>query len=416
MQRLRIGRPAPTILSLLLILTLGACGAAPYRYQPLDAFDVVSRAVTQQQGRFRVRASVPSEPEAEAMFGIPMYDRGIQPVWIEVTNTGDRRGRMALVSIDAEYFAPLEVAYMHKSRFSKQGWQDMERYLYANALPRHVKPGQTVSGFVFTHASTGTKAFNLDIFYAGEPPAFEQFTFFIEVPGFRPDHREIDFRSLYKAAEVQNVSTDGLRALLAQIPCCTSNHDGSAHGRPVPIFLVADGRDLLRALLRAGWQESSYERDENYLASADYLFGRPPDAIFRKGRDRSTERAELSLWLAPIVADDAPLWVGQFKHAIGRRYAIGERFLGVTLDPDTSDGRNYFLQDLWYAQSLKHWAWSESGHDVPPETPAFDFHGNPWFSDDAYRIVIWVSGEPVALTEATPIIWDRPIESLGGSP
>ena len=416
MLSLRNGHPARATFQILLLLALGACSVAPYRSEPLNNFEVVRRAVSQERGAFRVRASVPSETEAEKIFGIPLYERDIQAVWLEVTNTGHRRGRIALASIDAEYFAPFEVAYMHKSRFSTQGWQDLERHLYANALPRHVAPGRTVSGFVFTHFESGTKAFNVDVFYAAESPVFEQFTFFIEVPGFTPDHREIDFRSLYAPAEVREVNVDGLRSLLPELPCCTSNRDGNAAGRPVPVFLIAEGRDLLRALLRAGWNETSYERDAEYLADAEYLFGRPPDATFRKRRDRSTERAELNLWMAPVLVDGKPLWASQFKHAIGRRYEIGERLLGVTLDPDTSDGRNYVLQDLWYAQSLQHWAWSASGREVSPATPELDFHGNPWFADDPYRIVIWISGEPVALAEATPIIWDRPLRLEGGAP
>jgi hypothetical protein len=112
------------------------------------------------------------------------------------------------------------------------------------------------------------------------------------------------------------------------------------------------------------------------------------------------------LWLAAVRVDGKPLWAGQFKHAIGRRYAIGELFLGVTLDPDTVDGRNFVLQDLWYAQFLQHWAWSKTGYQVSQDTPEQDFHGNPWFATDAYRIVIWVSSKPVALADASRKAWE----------
>jgi hypothetical protein len=405
---------APVLLALLLFLP--ACSMAPYRYEPLDRFEVEQRAVTKEQGVFTVRTSVPSVQEAEKLFGIPLYDRGIQPVWLEITNHNDERARLVLASIDRDYFSPLEVAYMHKKRFSKQGWMDMENYLFANALPRHIGAKETVSGFIFTNASTGTKAFNVDLLYTGEERGFEQFTFFIEVPGFVPDHKSVDFQNLYAAEDVRDVDNDGLRSLIREIPCCTTNRDGTALGRPLQLFLVADGRDLLRALLRAGWNETSYERDEKYLSGADHLFSRPPDAIFRKRRDKSTERAELGLWVAPVRVDGKPLWVAQFKHAIGRRYAIGELFLGVTLDPDTTDGRNYVLQDLWYAQALKHWAWSASGRKVSQDTPELDFHGNPWFSVDPYRSVIWISDRPVAMAAATIIEWQRPTPVRGGQP
>jgi hypothetical protein len=394
-------------MSLLAAVAISACSSAPYRHEDIDNLDVIARAEVQEAGSFRVRASVPGEQEAERIFGIPIYDRGIQPLWLEVTNMTDNRARLILSSVDPDYFSPLEVAYMHKKHFSTEGWLDMEAYLYKNALPRQIAPQQTVSGFIFTHRSTGTKAFNLDIFYTGDERKWETFTFFVEVPGFVADHAEVDFASLYAAEEIRQVDTSGLRELLADIPCCTTNRDGSQSSRPAQVFFVAEGSDMLRALLRAGWNETSYTRDTDYLADADYLFGRPPDAIFRKGRSKTTERVELALWLAPVRVDGKPLWVSQFKHAIGRRYRIGELFFGVQLDPDTRDGRNYVIQDFWYAQSVQHWAWSYTGAAVPQDSPRYDFHGNAWFSNDAIRPVIWISGEPIALVEATYIDWGQ---------
>lgn len=389
------------------IFLVAACSLAPFRHEPFDSFGVEQRAVLQETGEFTVRASVPGQDEAEGIFGVPLYDAGIQPVWLEIANDSDARARVVLSSIDPQYFSPLEVAYLHKNRFSAEGLSELERYLHDSALPRQIAAHQTVSGFVFTHASSGTKAFNLDIFRTTGTADYEQFTFFVEVPGFVPDHSEIEFEKLYAANEISRTDLPGLRHLIEQMPCCTTNREGVVQGGPIQVFFVAPGRDLLQALLRAGWSESSYERDEDYLAAADYLFGRAPDAIFRKGRDKTTERIELALWLAPAITDGEPVWVGQLKHAIGRRYAIGEMFFGVRLDPDVNDARNFILQNLWYTQSLEHWAWSKSGNRVPQDMPQTDFHGNPWFTKDPYRLVLWVSGEPMALSEASLIEWDR---------
>jgi hypothetical protein len=402
-----------TALLVCALFVTASCAMAPHRHVALEDLDLVSRAQEQQQGAFRVRAAVPGEDEAERLFGIPVYDRGIQPVWLEVTNTGDRRARLTLSSIDPKYFSPFEVAYIHRKRLSKDGWRDLEAWLYENALPRQVGARETVSGFVFTHLNRGTKAFNVDVFQTDGSRNFEQFTFFLPVPGFVPDHAVIDFRRMYAEDDVSDVDVNGLRALLDRIPCCTTDRSGERRDRPLNLFFVAPGTDLLRALLRAGWSETAYERDAAYLASAEYFFERVPDAIFRKGRDGTTERAELSLWLAPIRVDGVPLWVGQVRHAIGRRFALTERVLGVTLDPDTSDGRNYVLQDLWYAQSLRHWAWSDSGIEVPVDAPLTDFDGRPWFTRDGYRLVLWISGQPVALTQAREIVWDL-VEPSGG--
>ena len=417
----------PVSCSLLLILvvtfTLGACAVTPYRYEPLDTFDVIERAQTKQEGAFQVRASVPGENEAAKIFGIPIYKRGIQPVWLEITNNSDHRARLTLSSIDREYFSPHEVAYMHKKLFSKQGWQDMEDYFYRIAIPRQIPPNETVSGFVFTHLDQGTKAFNVEIFYTDSNLAqdlqrkdlSERFTFFITVPGFVPDHAEVDFQTLYPAETVQDVTEAGLRTLLETLPCCTTDSDGSRQGQPVTVFLVAKGISLLKALLQAGWVETSFERNEDYLNAADHYFGRPPDTIFRKGRDKTTERIEIGLWLAPVRVDGKGLWVAQLKHAIGRRYELGELFLGVKLDPDANDSRNYLLQNIWYSQSLQAFAWSRSGKLVPESEPEFDFIGNPWFSD-GFRLVMWISDQTIALTETESLRWDSIVDAGGELP
>ena len=88
----------------------------------------------------------------------------------------------------------------------------------------------------------------------------------------------------------------------------------------------------------------------------------------------------MGIWLAPIRVDGVPVWMVQIKHAIGRMFEIGEMFLGVKLDPDVDDGRNFLLQNLWYSQSLKAFAWSATGIEVPKEEPLLDFRNNPFFS------------------------------------
>jgi len=403
------------VYAVVLAFFLASCSITPYKHDSFENFDIEQRAVTQELGAFKVRASVASDEEAVELFGIPLNRRGIQAVWLEMTNSSGHRARFAPYSIDDNYFPPHEVAYMYRKQFSKQGWLDMEQRFYELSMPRFLGAGETVSGFVFTNTDPGTKNFNVDIFHSDAEGGYEQFTFFLTVPGFIPDHAEIDLESMYSADEILDVDMDALRSVVEELPCCTTNSDGQGKGQPIEIVLVAKGRELLQALLRGGWAETSYERNDNYLNATDYLFGRPPDAIFRKGRDKTTERNELGVWLAPIRADGRPVWVTQIKHAIGRRYKIEEQFLGVRLDPDINDGRNYLLQNLWYAQALKQYAWSDSSQNVSRNSPQLDFNGNAWFSD-GFRIVIWISGDPVALDEAKRIHWDRVVEARGESP
>lgn len=392
---------------LLFLLVLEACSVTPYKNDATVTETLQRRAETQTQGLIQVRASVPGKVESERLFGIPIYNRGIQPVWLEVTNNSNERARLVHLSLDQEYFSPFEVAYIHKKYFSKQGWQDLEQFLYKTAIPRFIQPGQTVSGFIYTHASDGTKGFNVDVFHRAQENGFEEFTFFITVPGFTPDHASVDFEELYANSVQTNLDSEGLRAAIEDSSCCTTNRAGTGKGQPVNILLVATGQELLQSFLRAGWSETTYDKDDNYLNNVNYLFDRPPDAVLRKsrGKSTSTERNEISLWMAPFQFEGTPVWIAHMKHAIGRRYQINEIFFGSAQDPDVDDGRNFLLQNLWYSQSLSAVAYLQTPHIVAMEKPNIDFNNNSYFTD-GLRIVMWLSADPVALQDTKNMNWD----------
>ena len=77
----------------LAVVLLVGCFGQPYRPQPLEDVPFLARAETRERSGLRVRAAVPSAEEAEAIFGIPVYERRVQPVrgghglrqaWIEI--------------------------------------------------------------------------------------------------------------------------------------------------------------------------------------------------------------------------------------------------------------------------------------------------------------------------------------------
>ena len=396
-----------TVCCFILAVSISACSTTPYQYQPLESFPVTDRAVTQHEGSVRVSASVPGKEEAEAIFGIPLYKRRIQPVWLEIENGSDQRVRFAPMSVDKNYFSPLEVAYMHKEGYSKEARSQMDHRFHDTSMPRQILPGETVSGFVFTHADPGTKAFNVDVFGAGNTQAYH-FTFFIDVPGFVADHAEVDFKGLYAEEEIKDFDIPGFRSALDDVAVFATNRAGEQSGLPVNVVFVNHGLDLLQALLRAGWNETSINREESYLSRAQHLFGRPPDATFRKQRDSSKDRNQLNLWMAPIRVDGKPVWLGQIRQAIGKRTQleqISEFLLGTRLDPDMDDSRNFLLQNIWYSQGLEQWAFSDSGQAVPITDTVTDFGGYEYFTD-GIRAVLWLSGDAMSLRDVRNLKWD----------
>ena len=156
------------------------CGGRAYLVDPVDSTGVQDRAESQIDGTVRAAAAVPGRQETAAIFGIDLYDQGIQPVWLQIENNGSEPVRYAMVSTDSDYFSPLEVAYKNRGGFSDVARKEMEQRLSALAMPRYIGPGETRSGFVFTHADRGAKGFNVDVFSSGDSM---HFTYLLRVPG-----------------------------------------------------------------------------------------------------------------------------------------------------------------------------------------------------------------------------------------
>jgi hypothetical protein len=385
-------------------LLLSGCATQSYYYESTKSFPIRERAVSKTRGEITVSASVPGEEEAQAIFGIPIYDRGIQPVWLKIENNSETRVRFAPTGVDHDYFSPLEVAYMHRKGFTKEALRQMNQRFYRSALPRQIPAGESRSGYVFTHASPGTKAFNVDVFSGRED---ESFAFFVSVPGFVPDHQSVDFDKLYDRSQIHDYDLAGLRTGLEDLPRFSTNQSGEQQGLPLGIVIVAQGIDVLKALLRAGWYESPKIHDADQLAKAHYLFGRTPDAVFRNQGGGSRERNELNLWLAPMLIEGKEVWLAQIVHFIGQKTQLEQAIFGARVDPDVDDGRNYLLQTAWYAQSLEQVGWIAGSGAISIESARFDFNSLEYFTD-GYRLVIWLSDEPVSLLETRSVVIDDP--------
>lgn len=392
------------ILFLCTLLFVSACASKSYQHESTHAFPIRERAITQSEGKISISASVPDAVEAKAIFGVPIYKRGIQPVWLEIVNNSPDRIRFAPTGLDPRYFSPLEVSYMHRKGFNKAARLQMDRRFHGSAMPRQIPAGETRSGYVFTHTSPGTKSFNIDVYSTDTDYSF---AFFITVPGFVPDHAAIDFETLYRPEEVHDYDLAGFRDALADLPTATTDQTGEKTGLPYGTVMVADGIDVLKALLRAGWHETPAIRDEDQLAKAHYLFGRIPDAVFRFKRNSKSDRNELFVWKAPLQVDGKAVWLAQITHFIGRRTQLEQIIFGARIDPDIDVGRNYFLQNLWYSQSLGKTAWLARSERISIENARTDFNDASYFTD-GYINVIWLSSEPISLLETERIVWDNP--------
>jgi len=390
---------------MLILAVLAGCASKPYQHDPGLLLDIIRRAEMKQQGKVQVRVSVPGPEETKAFFGIPLYDSQLQPVWIEVINRGDTELRFAPVGTDPLYVPPSEVAYTHRSGFSREARSEIELYLHQLAMPRRIEAGKTGSGFVFTQARPGTKGVNIDLFGPEKDDVYS-FIFFVPVPGFTADHTQVDFDTLYAENDRSSYDENGLRQALQEMPCCASGPKGEDL---LNVVFIGDGNYVLQALLKAGWYERPARDRARVDASsnASRLYGRIADAVFHKEVANTTGVGELRLWLTPMKLGAEPVWVGDVIRFINGPDGA------VALDPDMDDARNFIMQDIWYAQSLARLGWLKMLPPVPFEEPRIDALGNEYFTD-GMRVVLWPSRVPVSLLEVEYAEWDDPLAKPAG--
>ena len=384
------------LLFVVLALALAGCGGRAYVYEPVDTGRFLSATEQQTEGPVRVSTSIPGREETERIFGIDLYDQGIQPVWLQIENTGDSLARYAPVSTDPEYFAPLEVAYINRRGYSEEARKAMDERFHTLAMPRYIDPGETRSGFVFTHADPGAKGFNVDVFSGGES---YNFTFLMRVPGFEPDYAKLNLSEMYTGDEVPNYESDALQEAIRSLPCCSGDKLGEESGEPINLVLVGEGEELLRALLRSGWRETSVE--DAAALQPQYLYGREQDAIFRYETVGGDGFYELRFWKAPFRSGADDVYVGQARHFF--------RWIGsvTRLDADVDNARNFAIQKFLYGQAITANAWIV-GKEVVPVTSFWDTLARAPYFTDGYRMVMWLSADPVSMFEIDVKSWDTP--------
>jgi hypothetical protein len=401
--------------TLCLLLTL-AC--ASFQPRPMAEVPFKDRAQTQTEGRVRLTAAVLSAEESKEVFGVDLYKKGIQPIWLEIENGEKEPVAFLPGSVDRDYFTPLEVSHLNHFVYDKDLNQEMDRHFYDLSMGYDIGPNNVRSGFVFTHLDEGTKAFNVVVIT--EDHQTLPFTFFIPVPGIKTDHSRVDWDNLYPKDEIVSLDEAGLRKALESLPCCVTSKDGKEYGDPLNIVVIGDLDDIYQAFLRAGWDET----ETIYRASAIktgisfifggryryspvsplYVFGRSQDIALQKARETIHERNHLRLYMTPMIFEGKPVFIGQISRDIGVRLT-SKTIVTHKIDPDVDETRSYLLQDLAYSQGLVRFAYVKGVGAAPLSEPRGNLTGDPYFTD-GYRAVMWVSSDPVSFEEIEFVEWE----------
>jgi hypothetical protein len=394
-----------------MLLLSASCASRPLN--PEQHF--IDRAEVQQAENITVSAAVPSRQETRDTFGQDLYRQNLQPVWLKIKNRRETPVTFLPFGLDSQYYTPLEAAHTTlRSETAIEPGELLSKAFMDSSIGHVIMPGEERSGYVFTRLDEGTKAFNVDIAWQKE---LETFTFFIQVPGLAVDHYAVDWENLHPPGSVRELGDQELMGWLEEFTCCTRNKSGKNAGDPLNLVVIGKPIDLYTAFIRAGWDETEVVTRASALKtlgsfvsggeyryspiSSLYVFGRRQDVALQKARDNIHERNHLRLWMSPVRYQGLPVWIGQISRDIGVRFTR-KTITTHKIDPDVDETREFLLEDLAYAQSLYQVGYVRGVGTVSKDEPQGNLTGDPWFSD-GYRLVLWVSPEPVAISDVTTL-------------
>ena len=409
------------------LLLLAACASAPTFHPEMPAGDWKARAQTQQANGIEVTAAVPSAKESRELFGVPLYKKGIQPVWLRIRNNRENWVNFLPVGLDPQYFTPLEVA---NTDLKDKDTADPEKvvdefFLQQGMGAPALAPGESRSGFIFSKLDEGTKAFNVDIVGSADTEGlrqFDTFTFFIPVPGLQIDHYKVDWRNLYAEDEWIDLEAEQLIESIENMTCCVTDKKGKGSGDPLNLVVIGFPIDIYTAFIRAGWDEtetvtraSSLKTMASFMSGGEYryspvsglyAFGRPQDIAFQKARENIHERNHLRLWMSNYTFERVPVFIGQISRDIGVRFTT-KTITTHKIDPDVDETGEYLLENLAYSQALEKFGYVGGVGEVSYDNPKGNLTGDPWFSD-GYRLVLWVTSKPAAIDDLHFVDWRIP--------
>ena len=399
-------------------------GCAVYQ-KPIPFHDVPfqERSQSKIKSDVRVVVAVLSAEESQQVFGVNLAGKNIQAVWVRVQNASMEPYWLPYTGIDPDYFSPLEAAYLFHGAFAADTNRKIDDHFRALAFRGPIAPGTSVSGFIFVNRDEGQKVVDIDLL--GNKKAI-LFTFFINIPGIRADYHEVDFDNLYSENEIVDYDDDDrFKRALEDLPCCTTNEDGTRNGDPVNLVFIGSREDLSSSFVRRGWlpAEQTYGKAiwktiKSFLfgtryryspVSPLYLFGRQQDFAGQKPRHTVHQRNHLRVWLSPIRYHGKLVWIGQISRDIGVRFTF-KTWPPVThkIDPDVDEAVYALLEDLVYSQQVGKAGWVKGVGAASRSKPRENLTGDPYFTA-GYRLVIAFDDRPHSYAEIEYWDWESPV-------
>jgi len=429
---------ASDIAATLIVSALLSIACIRYTPHPIEEASLQSRSVSVEHDGIRASAFVPDAAEVKRVFGVPLQERGIQPVWLEIHNETTNSFFLNPTELDALYYTPTEAAYASRFKWSRHlpsvgvfkvlflpllipGWIEYpaarvandrmaERFRELALEDTLLRPGQSIRGFYFSRLSEGTKS--VEVHLLG-PSGEKKLELFVPVSGVEMDYARLnDELRFYTPDQMHDYSDPAeFLAALEKLPCCTTDALGLTEGDPLNMIVVGEPEDVFFAFLRADWDETetlnlrsawrsftaffSGRRYRNSPMSKLFLFGRGQDIGFQRIRNSIHDRHHFRLWLAPMTWKGTPVWICAITRDMGVKFTTKSWYLTThEIDPLVDDARTYVALTLLNTHRVAAVAAVKGVGAAGWDAPRHNTLGSQWVTD-GFRLVVVLSHAPV---------------------
>ena len=398
------------------VVVLALLAGTPSAAQTAEARPgYLTREASKTDRDVRVSVAVLSDKESEVLYGVPLADKSIQPVWVKVENNGDRAYWLLSPGLDPNFFPAAEAAEAIALDDPGADLDALDRRFRDLAFKNPIVPGATVSGFVLTNLHEGVKLVQIDLFAEEQSRSA---SFLAIVPGLRADYKRTNTfrREIHRPQDIIEFADDeSFFAALEVLPCCVTNESGSKAGDPLNLVIIGGIEDAFPALIRRGWSPSettwsgsvmqmvssalARERYPYAPISNLYLYGRPQDLALQKARDNIHQRNHLRLWRSPMRYRGKQVWVGQVSRDIGSRVTIHSPTLTThKIDPNVDGAALALAEDVVYSQGLQKLAFVAGVGAAPKSAPRFNLTRDPYYTE-GMRTVLFFDRTPTSLQD-----------------
>ena len=392
--------------------------------EPLERVGLTSKVPDQIQSKsvegVTVAARVLTDNEARDVYGANLAGKGIQAVWMRVSNQTSGEQWMLAAHLDPDYFTADEAAHLFRFRFGGLGYEEMQQRFRNLTMRARIGPGETHEGHVLVPRKEGGRYVEITTNGKGK---VRRFGFPLRTPDGHFDFERMDVATIQKQNQPVNLTRSQLRKRLEKLPATATNEAESAGGDPLNLVVVGETPLMMSSMSECGWafthridgttvrrMISAALAGNPYLTapvSSLYLFDRKQDVAFQRARSNLSQRNHLRLWLAPFTMEGRPVWIGQVSRDIGIKLTTKSPTLTThVIDPMVNESRQFVLESLLFRFRISDFGFSRATPPISRASPHHNLAGDAYFTD-GLRLVVFLSEEPVSSEKVRNLGWER---------